>query len=222
LATTVGPTRQLPIEDRRKLRAALERLDERERRVLQLRHGLGGERRHSLQEIGRLLGVSRERVRQLETRGLRKLDSAVDSAGRRDAPPVARASFVRAFLRPWTLLLLRLRPAHGYDLSERLRELGVELGPELYRFLRRLEQEGLVRSTWTASGGAGPGRRVYRLTTKGTKQLHRDAKALGEVADTLGRFWGDYDKLVAELDREKERRHRRSARADGDGRGAGA
>ncbi len=68
-----GPTRPLPITDPRELVAALERLDERERRVLELRYGLGGERQHVLAEVGGVLGVSRERARQLETRALAKL-----------------------------------------------------------------------------------------------------------------------------------------------------
>ena len=58
-----GPTRPLPITDPRKLAAALKRLDERERRVLELRYGLEGEHQHVLAEVGRVLGVSRERVR---------------------------------------------------------------------------------------------------------------------------------------------------------------
>ncbi len=70
-----GPTRPLPITEPRKLTAALERLDERERRVLELRYGLRGERQHVLAEVGRALGVSRERARQLETRALAKLDA---------------------------------------------------------------------------------------------------------------------------------------------------
>ena len=68
-----GPTRPLPITDPRKLAAALEHLDERERRVLELRYGLGGEQQHVLADVGRALGVSRERARQLESRALAKL-----------------------------------------------------------------------------------------------------------------------------------------------------
>jgi len=44
-----------------------------ERQVLELRFGLGGEQRHTLAEIGRMLDVSRERVRQVELKALRKL-----------------------------------------------------------------------------------------------------------------------------------------------------
>ncbi len=44
-----------------------------ERQVLELRFGLGGEQRHTLAEIGRMLEVSRERVRQVELKALRKL-----------------------------------------------------------------------------------------------------------------------------------------------------
>ncbi|MEB3235925.1 MAG: sigma-70 family RNA polymerase sigma factor [Cyanobacteriota bacterium] len=51
----------------------LSHLSEQERHVLKLRFGLDGEERHTLAEIGRLLDVSRERVRQVELKALRKL-----------------------------------------------------------------------------------------------------------------------------------------------------
>ena len=52
---------------------ALARLDDREQRVLRLRFGLSGGRPHTLAEIGDVLGLSRERVRQLEAEALEKL-----------------------------------------------------------------------------------------------------------------------------------------------------
>jgi RNA polymerase primary sigma factor len=51
----------------------LSQLTEQEQEVLQLRFGLNGEERHTLAEIGRRLDVSRERVRQVELKALRKL-----------------------------------------------------------------------------------------------------------------------------------------------------
>jgi len=57
----------------RDLFAALEALPAREVRILQLRYGLLGGRRHTLQEVGDKMGVSRERVRQIETQALRRL-----------------------------------------------------------------------------------------------------------------------------------------------------
>jgi RNA polymerase primary sigma factor len=48
-------------------------LSDQERQVLRLRFGLDGEERHTLAEIGRQLEVSRERVRQVELKALRKL-----------------------------------------------------------------------------------------------------------------------------------------------------
>ena len=51
----------------------LTHLSEQEQHVLKLRFGLEGNERHTLAEIGRLLQVSRERVRQVELKALRKL-----------------------------------------------------------------------------------------------------------------------------------------------------
>ena len=53
--------------------AVLSSLSPRERRVLDLRYGMESGRQHTLDEIGLELGVTRERIRQLEAKALRKL-----------------------------------------------------------------------------------------------------------------------------------------------------
>jgi RNA polymerase primary sigma factor len=55
------------------LREALENLSYRERRVLELRYGLGGEHPRTLDEVGRRFNVTRERIRQIEHQSVRKL-----------------------------------------------------------------------------------------------------------------------------------------------------
>jgi RNA polymerase primary sigma factor len=59
---------------------AMAPLNEREREVLRLRYGLGLDRELTLEEIGRRLSVTRERVRQIEARALAKLRAARNSA----------------------------------------------------------------------------------------------------------------------------------------------
>lgn len=55
------------------LRSVLETLSERERQVVSLRYGLDGTPSQTLETIGQRLGVTRERVRQIEVKALRKL-----------------------------------------------------------------------------------------------------------------------------------------------------
>ncbi|MEZ0065593.1 RNA polymerase primary sigma factor [Streptacidiphilus sp. MAP12-20] len=58
---------------REHLEAVLNTLGERERKVVQLRYGLADGRPRTLEEIGRLFGVTRERIRQIESKTLNKL-----------------------------------------------------------------------------------------------------------------------------------------------------
>jgi RNA polymerase primary sigma factor len=51
----------------------LNTLSQRERRVLELRYGLGGEQPRTLDEVGRTFNVTRERIRQIENQSLKKL-----------------------------------------------------------------------------------------------------------------------------------------------------
>ncbi|GAA2598199.1 RNA polymerase sigma factor [Streptomyces tubercidicus] len=58
---------------REHLDAVLSTLGERERKVVQLRYGLADGRPRTLEEIGRIFGVTRERIRQIESKTLNKL-----------------------------------------------------------------------------------------------------------------------------------------------------
>ncbi len=57
------------------LNKALNTLPEREREVLKFRYGVGYDRAHTLEEVGRQFRVTRERIRQIEAKALRKLRS---------------------------------------------------------------------------------------------------------------------------------------------------
>ena len=55
------------------IQEVLDTLTERENRIMQLRFGLGDGRSRTLEEVGREFGVTRERIRQIEAKALRKL-----------------------------------------------------------------------------------------------------------------------------------------------------
>ena len=63
------------------LKFLMENLRPRERRVLDLRFGLTGTGAHSLRQIGHLLRISKERVRQIQNRALEKLRASAERVG---------------------------------------------------------------------------------------------------------------------------------------------
>ena len=62
----------------------LSTLSEREARVLELRFGLGDGISHTLEQVGQEFGVTRERIRQIEAKALRKLRQPSHSKNLRD------------------------------------------------------------------------------------------------------------------------------------------
>jgi RNA polymerase primary sigma factor len=58
---------------REQIECVLARLPERERKIIELRYGLNDGRYRTLEEVGREFGITRERIRQIESKVLRKL-----------------------------------------------------------------------------------------------------------------------------------------------------
>ncbi len=67
------------------LRGAVAQLPEREREVIRLRYGIEGTEPRSLEDIGRTLGLTRERVRQIESHALARLAVSREIEGVREA-----------------------------------------------------------------------------------------------------------------------------------------
>lgn len=69
---------------REQLRTILNSLNRRERQVLEMRFGLKDGQGHTLEEVGQAFGVTRERIRQIEAKALRKLRHPLRSRKLRD------------------------------------------------------------------------------------------------------------------------------------------
>src|SRR5215475_1845719 len=81
LADGAGPDARLTGADElRQVLGLLDQMDDREAAVLRLRFGLDGGEARTLQEVGDCLGLTRERVRQIERDGLRKLREGLTAA----------------------------------------------------------------------------------------------------------------------------------------------
>jgi RNA polymerase primary sigma factor len=105
------PESALEAEDERaRLLSRLDRLDDRERTILSLRYGLEGALPLTLKEIGRRLGVTREWVRKIELRAVRKLD---DRAPESLPPRRSARRMPRRAMTPATRPRARSRAAAG-------------------------------------------------------------------------------------------------------------
>jgi RNA polymerase primary sigma factor len=69
---------------REQMQDILDQLTPREREVLEMRFGLGDGTSHTLEEVGQYFGVTRERIRQIEAKALRKLRHPIRSRKLRD------------------------------------------------------------------------------------------------------------------------------------------
>ena len=69
---------------REQVHSALDQLSKREREVLEMRFGLKDGQAHTLEEVGQAFGVTRERIRQIEAKALRKLRHPIRSRKLRD------------------------------------------------------------------------------------------------------------------------------------------
>jgi RNA polymerase primary sigma factor len=87
--------RAVEILTKQALRDVLENLSYRERRVLELRYGLGGGHPRTLDEIGRTFNVTRERIRQIENQSLKKLQTLPEAQQLHDDVEIASGYALR-------------------------------------------------------------------------------------------------------------------------------
>ena len=93
------PPRRRPAVRHATRQALKERLEEvmtelnyREREILRLRYGLADGYAYTLEEVGKIFSVTRERVRQIEAKAVRKLQQPVSLAGAVELPRRRRAA----------------------------------------------------------------------------------------------------------------------------------
>ena len=132
---------------REDLEKVLDSLSPRERDVLRLRYGLDDGRMKTLEEIGQIFNVTRERIRQIESKALRKL---------RDPN---RTSVLKVDL--WRNLQSKAEDRQYYINFSEVR--GVEIIKELKRTITRLSPESPTCQLFTGHIGCGKSTELLRL-----------------------------------------------------------
>jgi hypothetical protein len=84
-AVELGANVPLAQVGRRALVDAMENLSYRERRVLELLYGLGGEREYSAEEVGMKFNVYADRIGQIEVQALKKIQALIEAQKLREA-----------------------------------------------------------------------------------------------------------------------------------------
>ena len=91
------------------------------------------------------------------------------------------------------LKTLDLQPMHGWGIAQRIQQIseGVLLVNQgsLYPALHRLEEQGFLRSSWSASENNRQAK-YYELTARGRKQLKEEADHWARISNAIGRVLG--------------------------------
>lgn len=101
--------------------------------------------------------------------------------------PMLAASF-----EPLALAMLGSGEAYGYEIIQQMRKKSDGrvnwTANRLYPLLHSLEERGLVISRWE-SDGPGPGRKYYRLTTRGQEAMTQSRQDWRELSTILSQLW---------------------------------
>ena len=90
--------------------------------MLELRYGLGGERPRTLDEVGRTFNVTRERIRQIETQSLKKLQNLPEAQKLRDDVEIASGFCVAHARAPFRFVAARRQRRRPHLPLSQLRE----------------------------------------------------------------------------------------------------
>ena len=96
----------------------LKTLTPREEKIIKRRFGLEDGSQHTLEEVGQTFALTRERIRQIEAKALRKLATPRARANSASSPPAARENNTRLPLRPKLEKGSRARGELGATFSE--------------------------------------------------------------------------------------------------------
>lgn len=171
----------------------LDTLTEREAKVIRMRFGIGGEKSRTLEEVGNDFEVTRERIRFIEAKALRKLRHPSRSKG------------LKSLLEPFTILVHAPAPINTAPVAppapiefDRLNHL-VKSVDELEMSVRSMNclQNGNIRWVWELAERTEP--EMLRIKSFGWKSLRELNELLAEMGLAFGtKYSEEFKQLLIE------------------------
>ncbi len=163
-------------EDQTNLRQSLDDLQDRDRQVVILRYGLDDNNPKTLGEVAQLLGLSRERVRQIEERAIRTLRVAAQKAGMLEGQEIVfRTTKLHSAMRPRTKTNILGEEVETSPLLKLIRHRVEQVKARMAQGKKSAQKTSAKKKNAPKTASQKEGKKGAKKTVKSTPQTGKKA-----------------------------------------------